>query len=265
VGADYVIQYGCVPKEVFTTPGLLSRVKSGERAIAVRRFYHEAGEDRPPEEMGFEMVYRSADGAYEKKLLRLDEMLAERAELNDYEGHCVGCPANAMRQPFGCIGTVNYPISAKAEFWMLQQLPAPEQPVPYLLLMQGREFGNTGQRAEGLRDQSPGVFFESEFPLMRRYDESDVSGEQLFELMFLSGHIPTKRAAMILLFMAAISQDIPPDELMALTPPTPEITQRYPFLLEPAEDDDNSIRDLKQFFHALYVAMMLDREVLLDV
>lgn len=265
MGADFVIQYGCVPKEAFTTDGLLSRVKSGERAKAIERFYRQNGDQRPAEEMGFEMVYRTMDGGEEKEVLHLDDLNAQRAELTPYEVHCAGCPANALNRPFGCIGTVNYPLSAKAEFWMLQQLPAPEQPVPFLLLMQGRDFGNTGERAEGLRDNAPGVFFESEHPLARRYDEMDVTGEQLFELLFLGGTIPPKRATMILLFLGGLSQEIAPNELMALNPAPSDFAQSYPFILTESADDDASIRDLKRFLYALYFGVMLDRDVMLDV
>ena len=129
-------------------------------------------------------------------------------------------------------GTINYPISQQAEVWMLEQLPGPEEPLAFLLLKQGPEMGNTGERAEGLRDDHPGVFFESAQTLMRRFPEMNVTGEQLFELLFLLGDVQPKRAVMILLFMGAITRQLEAHELMNLTPATPETAEKYPFLAE---------------------------------
>ena len=139
--------------------GLLERVKAGERAKTITEFYQLHGDERPPESMGFEMVYRNAEGDQETQLVQLDDLIAKRAELDDYEQHCVGCPANRTGEPFGCIGAINYPISQQAEVWLLEQLPSPDDPLAFLLLKQGPELGNTGERAEGLRDDHPGVFF----------------------------------------------------------------------------------------------------------
>jgi len=265
MGADYIIGYGCVPKEAFTTEGILTRVKAGARAESVRQFYKNNREERRPEDMGFEMITRNAEGEQDTQIIHVDELLALRAELNEYEHFCQNCPANHFKRPFGCIGTVNYPVSVAAEIWMLEQLPFPEEPIPFLLLKQGQEFGNTGALAAKLRLNSPGIFLESLENIGRQYDEMSITGEQLFELLFLLGTIQQKRAVMILLFMGAIQRDMEAHTLMALTPAPPTAAQDYPFLLTPNPEDDHSIIELKQFFHALYRAWLLDREVVLDV
>jgi hypothetical protein len=265
MGVDFVIAQGCPPKEQFTTEGLLQRVKAADRAKVIREVYAKEKENRPADQMGFEMVYRRADGQQETTLIKISELDALASQLAGWEGHCQTCPANRGRGAFGCIGTVNYPISAQAEVWMLSRLPNIAEPVPYLLLQQGPQMGNTGARAEDLRDQHPGVFFESASPLKREYDEMDVTGEQLFELLFLLGPIPPKRAVMILLFMGAIRRDMDADTLMKLSPAQLAYRERYPFLLEATAADDSSIRELKAFFQALYTAWLLDREVWLDV
>jgi hypothetical protein len=94
----------------------------------------------------------------------------------------------------------------------------------------------------------------------------EITADQLFELFFLMGNsIPAKRLVMILLFVNAIPRNLEAHELMSLTPVPPDAAQHIPFLLRPEPNDDVSIRDLKGFFHALYRAYTLDREVLLDV
>ncbi|MFP4323552.1 MAG: hypothetical protein ACLFTK_13955 [Anaerolineales bacterium] len=265
MGVDYSIGYGCVPKEALTTEGLISRVKAGERAQLIEQAYRTQGDTRAADEMGFEMIYRSADGDESRRIVRLNDLREMNAELEAYAHHCQGCPANVLGTAFGCIGSINYPISAAAEIWMLQQLPGPEHPVPFLLLKQGPEYGNTGRQAARLRADNPGVFFENAEPLARRFEDVQVSAEQLFELMFLLGNIPPKRAVMILLFLGGLSPEIRPDALMALTPPPENAAQQYPFLLAPEDTDDASIRDLKAFLKTLHMAVMLDRPVLLDV
>jgi hypothetical protein len=265
MGVDYMIGFGCVPKERFTSDGLLLRVKAGERAEIVREFYRQAKEQRRDEHMGFEMIRRTAEGEEESEIIRLDELARLWKELEGFEDYCQNCPANRAGKAFGCIGSINYPISGRAEVWMLSRLPSPDDPIPFLLLQQGREMGNTGESAEGLRENHPGVFFQSPEVVARKYDEFVVTGEQLFELMFLLGAIQPKRAVLILLFMGAIRRDIPADELMAMTPAPPDAAQKYPFLLQPESDDDQSIRGLKAFFRTLHLAWQLDRDVLLDV
>lgn len=265
MGVDYAIGYGCVPKEMFTTQGLIERVKAGKRAETIREFYKSAGETRADEDMGFEMTYRTADGDANTEVIRIDELEAQHQALIPYQSHCEGCPANRTGQPFGCIGNVNYPISGKAEVWLLQNLPSEEEPLPFLLLKEGREMGNTGALAADLRQNSPGIFFESTDSIYRQYEEMDVSGEQLFELMFLLGDIQPKRAHMILMFVGAIDRSLDAQSLFDLVPAPADAAERFPFLLKFEDSDDTTIRDLKKFFHALYRAWLLNREVTLDV
>lgn len=265
MGVDFMINYNCPVKEQFGNEGLLQRVKAGDRARIIRDVYAKEKENRRAEDMGFEMVYRNAQGEQETTVIKVDELDALSKEIEGYDKYCADCPANRLKRPYGCIGNVNYPISGVSEVWMLQNLPDPSAPIPFLLLQQGRQMGNTGVQAEDLRDNHPGVFFESTAPLKREYPEMDVTGEQLFELMFLLGPVQPKRAVMILLFMGAIQRDMEADKLMALTPAQSSYGQQYPFLLTTQRDTDQSIRDLTGFFHALYTAWLLDRDVWVDV
>jgi hypothetical protein len=265
MGADYLIDWPCSPKNSLTPPGLLARVKAGRRAQLIREFYAQAGEKRAEKDMGFEMVYRTADGEQDVQILRVDQMESLAAELTPHAVHCAACPANLTPAPFGCIGTVNYPLSMLAEAWLLERLPSEEEPLPFLLLTKGQEMGNTGAHAENLRRNNAGVFFEAAEPMRRRYPEMDVTGGQMFELFFLLGDIPPKRAHMILLFMGAIPRDLQADAVLKAVPAPPEARETTPFLLQPETGDDASIRELKGFLHALYTAYLLNVGVLLDV
>ena len=61
---------------------------------------------------------------------------------------------------------------------------------------------------------------------MRRFPEMNVTGEQLFELLFLLGDVQPKRAVMILLFMGGITREMEADELMNMTPAGPDAARK---------------------------------------
>lgn len=216
MGADYVIHYACEPKNALTLDGLLARLKGRERAAAIIDLYRERGDARPATHMGFEMVRRLPDGSEEREVLVVQDLLDAAEALRDWEPVCAQCPANRTGVPFGCVGVINYPISIRAERWLLDQLPDSEHPLPYMLLQRAVfEMGYTGENAAALRAQT-GVFFESAEPLIRDLDAMPMSGDQVFELLFLSGHIRPAHGTMLLQFLGAISQDLDADTIMQL-------------------------------------------------
>src|SRR5512134_2442897 len=109
---DYIIDYACIPKQTLGTVGIIERLKARDRAHSVIRLFRENGDQRPPSEMGFEFTRTSPDGVEETRVIVVQEMLDRAAELDPLAQHCVGCPANVSGQPFGCVGFVQYPISA---------------------------------------------------------------------------------------------------------------------------------------------------------
>lgn len=264
MGVDYSIGYGCVPKENFTTNGIIQRLKAGERAFSIIQFYRQNNDQRAVEHMGGEITLSSVDGESETQTVLVTDLQAERAELDPFAHFCEGCLANQAKRPFGCIGRINYPISPQVELWMLYRLPGEDEPLPFLLLSKAEEMGLTGATARHFRNQS-GVIFGTPETLGREFPEMKITTDQLFELMFLLGHIQPKRAVMILMYMGAIRRDMEANELMAMTPAPPDAAERYPLLIEHSPDDDYSIRDFKHFLRALYAAWLLDRELILDV
>ncbi len=267
MGIDHIIDYDCAPKRALTVPGLMGRLKGRDRAQAVIQLYRDQGDMRPPAEMGFEMVRHTADGGEETEVILVQGLLDAAAELEPWESHCVNCPANRAGTPFGCIGTINYPISEAGERWLLDQLPGSAHPLPYMLLQRAiREMGYTGESANALRGEQ-GIFFDALHPLSRDLEAMQVSSDQVFEMLFLSGPIQPAHGSMLLQFFGAISQDLDADVIMQLAnPPSREwIDAQTPFLLVYQPGEDVSIRALKSFFHALHGAFRVRAAVLLDV
>lgn len=264
---DYVVDYGCPPKEALTTEGILSRLKNRERVQVVIRLYRDHGDNRPPSEMGFELMRRTSDGRQETVLVMVQDLLDEIAELDPLEPFCVGCPANVTGSAYGCTGTIHYPISAAAEQWLLDRLPSPEQPLIWLLLRQGvQEMGYTGSSVQRLRPNP--VYFEEQRVRGRDMVEFVITADQVFEMIFMLGHIQPVHAAMLLLFFDAIPRDLEADQLVAIMEgklTTEEITRDFPFHLSPEAGDDKTITQFKAFFRALYTAWSLNVQLLLDV
>lgn len=264
---DYVINYGCVPKETLGTDGILDRLKARDRAATVIQLFRENGDQRPPSEMGFEMTRTTLEGVEETQVVVVQDMLDRAAELDPLEGYCAGCPANVRGMPFGCIGFIQYPISARGERWLLDRLPGIDEPLIWLLLRKGvEELNYTGESVAPLRADS--TYFEERRVAGRDLIEFVFTANQVFELLFLLGDIQPAHAGIVLLLFGAIPRGVDAGEIVQIMNRqlTPEaIARDYPFQIPPSEADDQTIADLKAFFYALYRAWALDLPLLLDV
>ncbi|MCU0499858.1 MAG: hypothetical protein MUF87_21115 [Anaerolineae bacterium] len=261
---DYVIDLQCVPKEQFSTEGIVDRLKGEDRARKIIQLFRENGDHRPPSEMGFEFSRSSPEGEEERRVIVVQELLDAAEALQPVAHHCQGCPANRTGQPFGCIGFIDYPISAQGEQWMLDRLPVPDETLVWLLLRQGlEEFKYDGETVKPLRDVSQ-VYFEDSAVAYRRLGEVMIDANQFFEMLFAVGHINPNHAAVLLLFIGGITRDLEADEIIEITRLIDKTDTRYRFLIEPEEHDDQTVIELKEFFRALYIAWQQHLRVLVD-
>lgn len=262
---DYVIDYKCYPKEELTTEGIIERIKGRARAEAVVKLFRDNGDNRPVSEIGFELERTTASGESETKVVMVQNLIDQADELLPYHHYCEGCPANNFGAPFGCIGQIEYPISGKAELWLLNQLPLPVETLPWMLLRQGlQEFKAAGEAVSSMRDEGQ-PFFQERGVLVRQLGEYIVNTNQLFEMLFLLGHIKPSYGATLLMFFNVIRRDMNADEIMTLSPSSEDASERYPLRLKADPNDDASIRQFKQFLQAMYLAWVLNVRLLLDV
>lgn len=264
---DYVIDYACIPKETLSTAGIVERLKARERAASVIRLFRENGDQRPPGEMGFEMTRTALDGTEETRLVIVQEMLDLAAELDPLAGYCAGCPANASGESFGCVGFIQYPISSRAERWLLDRLPGTDEPLVWLLLRQGvQEMGYDGESVKPLRADT--TYFEERRVAGRDLVEFVFTANQAFEMLFLLGDVQPAHAAILLLMFGAIPRAVDAAEIVSIMNrrlPPDEIATRYPFQMVAREHDDDTIVQFKAYFYALYRAWLLGVPLLLDV
>lgn len=262
---DYVIDYRCYPKQELTAEGIQERLKGRARAEAVIDLFRRNDDPRPVSEIGFELARNTPDGPEETRVIMVQDLLDRAEGLAPYEHYCEGCPANNTALPFGCIGQIEYPISRKAEVWLLKQLPVTSEVLPWMLLREGlRSMQSDGSRVNDLRREDQ-PFFEEHSVLARSLGELSVNSNQLFEMLFLVGHLNPSYAAPLLVFFKAIPRTMDADEMMALSQSPEDAGERYPFLLAVEPDDDGSIRQIKRFLRALYLAWVLNVRLLLDV
>lgn len=262
---DYVVDYPCVPKETLGTEGILERLKSQERAYAVIELFRRSGDNRPPTEMGFEFTRTAANGSEESQVIVVQHLLDFAAELQPLERCCRACPANRTGAPFGCMGQIKYPLSGQGEAWLLSRLPNVDETLLWLLLRQGiKDFNYDGSTAARLRAASSAIFAEQRAS-RRALGELVVSSDQVFEMVFLVGHIQPNHAGVLLLFFGAIARNLEAPEIMAIGTLPLAARQQVPFQIGPEPGEDATTTELKEFLYALYLAWQLNVPLLLDV
>jgi hypothetical protein len=263
---DVVIDYACQPKDELTTGGILARLKGRDQAQRIIQVYRDAGDQRDISEMGFELTRATPDGDSETHTVLISDLLASASELDRLAPLCEGCPANRTHTPFGCFSRVNYPISDHAERWLLLQLPLP-QDAPLIWSLLGEHLRELNQYAPQVAQiRAAGHIFESGMNPRRRLGEIAMSGDNVFYYLFMQGHIPPARAAMLLLMFNAIPRQLDAPDILKLTPAAADALERYPFQITPdAALDDHTLREIKALLDALYTAWRLNVTLLLDV
>jgi hypothetical protein len=262
---DFIIDYPCEPKRALTLEGIVERLKGRERAQAIIRLFRQNGDERSPEEMGFEFTRQTPEGIEENRVIVVQELLDEAAALDPLAHHCVGCPANRLEKPFGCVGHIEYPVSGVGEAWLLDRMPPPDDTLVWLLLKQGvEEFKYDGESIAPMR-QTYDTYFEDRVPAQRLLGEFTLSADQVFEMMFAVGAVNPNHAAILLLFSHAVAREnVEAADIMALTPAPPDAAERFPFILKVTAADDLTIAQFKGFLHALYIGWTLDVRVVVD-
>ena len=269
---DYMIDFDCAPKRELSAAGILERLKERQRAQEVIEWFRAAGDQRPPAEMGFEFSQSTPSDGGDKQLIVVQDLLNHAAVLDEHADHCQTCPANRARQPYGCTGFIQYPITALAETWLLDRLPVPDEPLVWLLLRQGiQKLGYDGSSVKALRDNDAGntadgpAYFELPDAPQRRLGELRVSSDQLLEMIFGVGErIIPNHAGILLLFVHAIARDLEAEEIQGISSSAASMRDRHNFEMSVTADSDQCIREFVAFFHALYTAWKLDTPLFVD-
>ncbi len=269
---DYIIEFDCKPKQALTAPGILERLKERERAEEVVDWFRSAGDNRPPDQMGFEFSQSTPGQTGEKQLIVVQDLLEHAAALDDHAWHCRHCPANRTGNAYGCIGSISYPITALAETWLLELLPLPDEPLVWLLLKQGiQKLGYDGASVKALREvdrvdeTNLRRYFELPNAPQRRLGELRLSSDQVLEMIFGVGNlIIPNHAGILLLFFNAIERDLEVEAIQDISSFGAAVRETTAFDMTLPAEYDTCMKDFVAFFHALYIAWKLNIPLYVD-
>ena len=258
---DYVLGVACEPKQRLGVEHLVNLHRTRLIAHSALAHMRAEGETRPPEDIEVQLTTRKPDGDSARGVT-LADMLAEAAPLDDVAPLCATCPAG-FQTPFLCHRRIRYPISEAMEVWLMGRLPERLGCTAGVLLVRGLgEFGWDGEPAAKLR-ASGETYFESRVAFGIRWQGDDgnidISSDQLFQMMFMVGHLAPTHSLMLALFLGVIPHEISLHDLKEGEGRTRALASA---LIPEHEDPD--IEQLASFLRTLALAARLDMPILID-
>src|ERR1700722_6143426 len=112
MGIDYVVDLDCQPKKTLSTNRIITLVKGQNQAAAIIETARSRGDQRPIEQLSFTRMVMRPEGPT-KQEMSVGALLKQSEELREHDHFCEGCEANLPKKPFGCYGSVSYPLSIR--------------------------------------------------------------------------------------------------------------------------------------------------------
>jgi hypothetical protein len=259
MGVDYIVGLECAAKRQLSDAGILQMLKARQRAEMVLGLMRQNGDMRPASEITFKMILRTPEGDRPSEVA-VQTLLDQAAKLDEHGSACASCPANCGKPAgYGCFHSINYPIEAATEDWLLARLPDdPESTAGQLLRRAVEDFGWMGEHAASMRRQGD-TFFEAELAATRRWSDGfAIDGNQIFHMLFHVGAIGSTHALMVALFFGALPHDLDPELLGD--------ARRLARILSLATitEQDGQREQFAELIRALVLAARLDVEVGID-
>jgi hypothetical protein len=224
---DYVLELRCLVKEAFPTAKMVDIVRA----------------------------QRSGE-------MPVEETPAEAAQLPPLASHCEACRANVLKQPFGCYGTLEYPIRGSVEQWLMSRLPETlASTAGHFLVAAIRDFQYNGEPVARLRGNRS--FFESRKPARRQWgpwlSRRTITSDQVLQMMFGLGNLGPSHCVMLSLFLGLLPHDFDPYHA--------DTAERNRLLaaatIEPPRDDQPHA-EMAAFLRAITLSPVLDVPILID-
>jgi hypothetical protein len=268
---DYSVVFDCEPKRYFGqgdcaqgTLSILEALKSRNRAKALRQMIEKAGKD--PATTVVTLHVHDQDGNPVEKQATLADLEAHARMLTEQSGFCTGCPANFLRQPYGCFGAINYPISQSGETWLLSRLQPFGTVGAQLCVDYMKEFKVTGESVLKLRQSG---FFESKSTPSMVLKKGllckvAVSSDQLLQsILHVGNPLGSGHCSGILLWLGAIRKGdkIPTelnDQVALFALGTSQARQQHTRVEIGDQSDDPGIKAFQTLVVALYLCWLLD-------
>ncbi|HMK48054.1 MAG TPA: hypothetical protein VK436_15645 [Methanocella sp.] len=275
MAVDYIIDYPCKVKEALPLNELIPMVKRRDYCryiLSIRLQDGESEEQALNSTIEFQM--RRPDGVT-TQTEKLSDALNVTKVLDGLEGQCRDCPAS-RGQDFGCYCVINYPISGKAEEWLIDMAKqALERGPPDSLLLdfildKGLDGGSIPEMRAAdstyLELRKPMEVVVPDGPFKGR----TVSTDQILAMFIDVGTMGRPHMKGLLQFSGGFSvlyrEPACITGLLASRMVDESGTETWLMYNLPDGDmDDHSIKGLKQFLRAVFAAYALNNDILLDL
>jgi hypothetical protein len=269
----YYLDYPCPVKEQIP-PGRMLRLLYGrERASEALARARKEDLHVSPEQVRVDLSLKDKDRTKQLVGTTVAEVERQFSELDAHSHHCLECRARIEDHSFGCRGRIDFPFSLRAETMLMSRIHESHgDPTASMLANYFENNGITGNRAADMRNL-PGVFFESNKPLVRRMqDGRRISSNQVFELFFQSGTIGRNHARFLLGMFELLDADLPiapplkslPNLFVVEREEAGLLVQRVGLTLKEGERDPCA-RQLENFLGGLLLSSELGHELLVKI
>ena len=258
---DYLLGVRCEPQERLGVERLVNMNRTRILARSALAHMREDGDQRDPKEIEIQLTMRTTGGDSARGVT-LQDLLDEAGPLEIVAEYCKQCPAELPRE-FACHRRIRYPIPERVEQWLMARLPENLGCTAGALLVRGLgEFGWDGAPAAKLRAAGD-TYFESRVAYGVRWESPDgaidISSDQLFQMMFMVGHLAPTHSLMLALFCGVIPHDTSLHDLKDQEGRTRALAQAHV-----APEPDPEIEQLAAFLRTLAVAARLEVPILVD-
>jgi hypothetical protein len=286
---EYIIDMDCEVKKKLTLEGMVSMIK--QRANLWVYFNHMRKEGKTDEEIAKSTIthhFKTPDGIQVTEQ-KVSDLIESARVLNNYIAYCKKCAiyatskgASACRKGtiedeedgFNCYGMINYPISRKAEDWLVEMSRnALAKGVPdSIMLTYIPDQKISGEPLKSNRaSDAEGTFYELKKPLeialsKGLFTKKTVDTDQILFMLCGFGKMERVQMMTLLHFTGAFTSTAERPRIgvnhVALEMEDKNGKGRWwTFSLAINESDDKSIRQFKRYFWALYNACSLNQDV----
>lgn len=268
MAVDYLILKDCKVKEQLAPDQLVATIKDRNRAYQVRDMLANSGKSQV-EIDNFEFTFQKlTPNGIENSKHKIPDIVANTSILDTLSPICNDCPI-ANGKSFGCLGAVNYPISAKCEKWLAKVASdsykkGEEYSLMITFILDKNVNGNITADS---RNQGE-TFFELRKPaeiILSKglFSKKSINTNQILDMLFGYNVMQsTHMNHMLMLFGGIYLSETKPND----RPSTFNSEQnKYMYLgLDLPKDSDNSITNFYNLFHQMFLALTNGCDVSFD-
>lgn len=268
MAVDYLILKDCKVKEQLPNEQLVETIKDRNRAFQVREMLAKTG--KSIEEINnFEFtLQKMGPNGVENINYKIGELIEKSSILDKLSTNCQECPVS-NGESFGCLGAVNYPISAKCENWLAQLADQSYKKGEVYSMMITFILDQKIKGSDTENDRRQGnTFFELNKPVeiilsKSFFSKKAINTNQLID-MILSFKVMqfTHMNHLLMLFGGCLLAEVQPTDRPSKFN---KDQNKYMYLgLELPKDADSSIHEFYNLFQKIFLTMVNNVEISFD-